>query len=619
MTKAITRRGALATLAAASAAACAEKPEAPRYLGQVRFAHGVASGDPGIDRVVIWTRVTPQTEGPVPVRWIVARNRALTEVVQSDVFTTTPERDYTVKIDVQGLRAGAPYFYGFRAGDQDSPVGRTRTLPEGRLNRLTLAVASCASHPHGFFNAYEAIAQREDVDIVVHLGDYIYEYGLSGFGGDAGVALGRIPQPDVECLSLADYRQRHAQYKAEPELQAAHAAHPWIVAWDDHETANDSWYGGAENHQQSEGAWADRKAAALQAYFEWMPIRDPDPGKPREAIYRSFQFGDLATLAMLETRLMTRSKPLDYATELPVYQTPWDFTSPNAPRAIAPAPSYGPNVRVLPLPYEEINGELKPVFDWARVQAALQSPANPPEGLRFIPDLARLNAALNDPARAMLGAGQWTWLSETLSQSKNQGVIWQVIGNQTLMAPITAPNLSGAPREAIEAAERAQAGAARLMQMTRFPLPLSTDSWDGYPAQRTRLLALFRQLGLNALVLTGDSHAAWANTLNAGDARAAIELGATSITSPSPGDLFAQAGVDFAAAVQARNPAVSWTDQTQRGFLALTLERRQAKAEFIAVSTVATKDYQTTRAQAFVIAADADGGVGPLSPLTISE
>ncbi|MBI1250699.1 MAG: alkaline phosphatase [Alphaproteobacteria bacterium] len=615
----MTRRGALASLTAASAAACGQRPEAPRYIGQVRFAHGVASGDPQTDRVIIWTRVTPQTEGSVPVRWIVARNRGLSEVVQSEVVHATPERDYTVKIDVPGLRAGAPYFYGFLAGDQASPVGRTRTLPEGRLNELKLAVTSCASYPHGFFNAYEAIAERDDVDAVIHLGDYLYEYGLSGFGGDAAVALGRIPQPDIECLSLADYRQRHAQYKAEPELQAAHAACPWIVAWDDHEIANDCWFGGAENHQQSEGRWSDRKAAALQAYFEWMPIRDPEAGKPQDAIYRSFQFGDLLTLAMLETRLLTRSKPLDYATELPLYQTPWDFTNPNAPRAIAPADSYGPNVRVLPLPFEERDGELKPVFEWRRVQAALQSPQNPPEGMRFIPDMDRLRSALNAPGRGMIGQAQWDWLSQTLQQSKSQGVVWHAIGNQTLMASITAPNLSRAPQQAVEAAEAAQPGAGRLMQLSRFPLPLSTDSWDGYPRQRAQLLALFKQLGLNALVLTGDSHAAWANELKSGDARAAVELGATSITSPSIGDLFAPAGLDFADAVKARNQAVVWTDQTHRGFLLLTLERRQAKAEYFTVSSITSKDFETTRAQAFAIAADVDGAIGPISDLQVTE
>jgi phosphodiesterase/alkaline phosphatase D-like protein len=166
-----------------------------------------------LDRLIIWTRVTPEQSGPVPVRWIVARNRELTDVVKTGIVEANAARDYTVKADVSGLRAGAPYFFGFRAGVAESAIGRTRTLPRGRLDQVKIAVASCASYPHGFFNAYDALAKQEDVDVVVHLGDYIYEYGVSGYGGDTAIALGRIPSPEVECTRLEDYRARHAQYK----------------------------------------------------------------------------------------------------------------------------------------------------------------------------------------------------------------------------------------------------------------------------------------------------------------------------------------------------------------------------------------------------------------------
>ena len=265
--KGFTRRGALvaASGAAAAGAACSQSIDTPAYSGAVVFNHGVASGDPQADKVVIWTRVSPEQAGPVPVRWIVARDRDLTDVVKSGVVQATDARDYTVKADVTGLRAGAPYFYGFRAGEAHSPRGKTKTLPRGRLDQMKLAIVTCASYPHGFFNAYEAIAHRDDVDAVVHLGDYIYEYGLAGYGGDTAIALGRVPAPQVDCVRLADYRLRHAQYKAEPELQALHAKAPWITVWDDHEVANDSWTGGAENHQPNEGAWADRKRAARVA------------------------------------------------------------------------------------------------------------------------------------------------------------------------------------------------------------------------------------------------------------------------------------------------------------------------------------------------------------------
>ncbi|HVY84795.1 MAG TPA: alkaline phosphatase D family protein, partial [Caulobacterales bacterium] len=324
-----TRRGALGGLAA-GAAACSPKVQAPPYEGNATFAHGVASGDPGPDRVIIWTRVTPQQTGAAPVRWVLARNRELTDIVRTGVTQTDETRDYTVKVDVEGLRPGAPYFYGFLVGDQKSPVGKTRTLPQGRLDQLKIAVVSCASYPHGFFNAYEAIGKRDDVDLVVHLGDYIYEYGVNGYGGDEGVKLGRVPSPEVECLSLSDYRLRHAQAKAEGELQLAHARAPWIVVWDDHEVADNDWMGGAVNHQPNEGDWATRKRAALQAYYEWMPIREPEPGKAFEAINRSFQFGDLMTLCMVETRLLARSKQVDEE-ERPILMQAWDFSNPNAP------------------------------------------------------------------------------------------------------------------------------------------------------------------------------------------------------------------------------------------------------------------------------------------------
>jgi len=600
----LTRRGALSALGlSGAAAACGRRPEAPRYLGTVNFNHGIASGDPRTDRVVIWTRVTPEAEGPVPVRWVVARNRQLTNVVQTGVTETDARRDYTVKVDVSGLRDGVSYYYGFLAGEARSMVGRTRTLKQGRLERLKIAVASCASYAHGFFNAYEAISREDDLDLVVHLGDYIYEYGVEGFGGDEAVAMGRIPTPEIECLSLSDYRLRHAQYKTERELQAAHAKAPWICVWDDHEIANDCWTGGAENHntENNEGSWSDRRRAALQAYYEWMPIRDPEAGRSFEAINRSFQFGDLATLVMLETRLLARTRPLNYTTELPLYSTPWDFSNPEAPVAIAPSAPRGPSVRMLPVPYENVRGRLRPVFDWRRVQAAVQSPGDPPDGLQWVPDRARLKQMLESEDRQMLGAQQETWIQRTLSQSKNNRTAWQLLGNQTLMAEILSPDLHAAPERAKAAAERALPGARQLMAFTRFPIPLSTDSWDGYPRARERLYDMLRRIDGNLIVLTGDSHAAWVNELMREDVRIGVELGATSITSPSAGDVLAPAGVDFAGGVMARNPNVKWNQQTKRGYLRLTLERERALAEFITVSSIASKNFRVEREAGFAV------------------
>jgi alkaline phosphatase D len=474
-----TRRGALLATTGAVAACGVQSVETPAYEGEVAFNHGVASGDPTQDRVIIWTRVSPVNSGPVPVRWIVARNRDLSDVVKTGVIETSEARDYTVKADVSGLRAGAPYFYGFRAGAAESAVGKTRTLPRGRLAEAKLGVVSCASYPHGFFNAYEALAQREDLDAIIHLGDYIYEYGLAGYGGDVALQLGRVPTPDVECTRLQDYRARHAQYKTEPELQAAHAAAPWIVVWDDHETANDSFATGAENHNLNEGAWANRKRAALQAYYEWMPIREPESGRAFEAINRSFQFGDLLTLIMVETRLLARTEPLDYATDLPIQAQRWNFANPAAPVALRPHEADTPGMQRLPAIYEAVGQELRPVLDWRRAQGLAAAAPNLPAGFFLAPDVDALTEVLNAPERQLMGEAQEQWLAGELARSHAARTPWQVIGNQILMAPIDAPDLSATPPPLAAALERLRPGVTQLLKLTRVPFPLNTDSWDG--------------------------------------------------------------------------------------------------------------------------------------------
>ncbi|MBL8538183.1 MAG: alkaline phosphatase D family protein [Hyphomonadaceae bacterium] len=615
MTRLWTRRGALIAAGSGAAACSGVTIETPAYSGAVAFNHGVASGDPGRDRVVIWTRVSPEQPGPVPVRWIVARNRELTDVVKTGVVETSEARDYTVKADVTGLRSGAPYFYGFRAGAAESPVGRTRTLPRGRVDAMKLAIVSCASYPHGFFNAYKALSERDDLDAVVHLGDYIYEYGLSGYGGETAIQLGRVPSPEVECTRLEDYRARHAQYKTQSELQAAHAMAPWIVVWDDHETANDSWSTGAENHQQEEGQWAARKQAALQAYYEWMPIREPEPGRAFEAINRSFQFGDLFTLIMLETRLLSRSQQLDYAAQLPIEMQRWNVANPAAPVALRAQEPDVPQMQRLPAIYESVGGELRPVLDWRRAQRLVADPRNLPDGFFIAPDRAAIDALLNAPDRQLMGEAQERWFAEELAHSRQTRTAWQIIGNQVLMAPLDAPDLSTTPPALAQALERLRPGVTQLLKLSRFPFPLNTDAWDGYPAARNRVLSAIRAAGANAIVVTGDTHTAWANEIADAQGRVAVEFGATSITSPSDADFFTPFGVDFAGSVRARNPHIKWTDPSHRGFLVLSLTREQATAEFFAVSTIMSQAYDVTRTAAFTVDAS-DAGVGAIAEAT---
>ncbi len=271
------------------------------------FYHGVASGDPLPDRVIIWTRVTPQNDNPIDVEWKMATDPELTNIIQTGTFTTNADRDFTVKIDVGDLSPGSTYYYNFSALGVNSMTGRTRTVPVGNVSKLRFAVASCSHYQQGYFNAYSRIADRTDLDAVIHLGDYIYEYGP---GTDFADSL-RQYEPDHEILSLEDYRTRHSLYKLDPDLRRAHQQHPFFTVWDDHEVANNAWLAGAENHNPGEGDYMERKTNAIQAYFEWMPIRDPETGQSPK-VYRSVRYGDLADLIMLDTRLEGREEQIPF-------------------------------------------------------------------------------------------------------------------------------------------------------------------------------------------------------------------------------------------------------------------------------------------------------------------
>jgi len=269
------------------------------------FQHGVASGDPLSDRVILWTRVSPTNgRSSQVVDYVVAKDPAFIQIAASGRVKTNIERDFTVKIDVARLEPNTTYYYRFAVEGSQSPAGRTKTLPVGVTPSLRMAVVSCSNFAYGYFNAYRRIAERADLDMVVHLGDYIYEYGSGQYGNV------RACEPATEIVTLADYRARHAQYKRDPDSQAMHRQHPLVAIWDDHETANNAWKNGAENHQPgSEGTWPARVAAALQAYYEWMPVRVPDTANPQRN-NRSFAIGNLVDLIMLEQRLSGRSEQL---------------------------------------------------------------------------------------------------------------------------------------------------------------------------------------------------------------------------------------------------------------------------------------------------------------------
>ena len=535
---------------------------APTQGGVVSFQHGVASGDPDRHSAVFWTRVTPAevSGGDIDVTLEVASDAGFTDKVRtSSGLRARASRDFTVKhdLDGQGLEPGSEYFYRFIAGDVVSPVGRVKTLPEGSTADVVLGVASCQLYPGGLFNAYDALSKEPRLDAVVHLGDYIYEYGAEpdDYGLSTGAALSRIPQPPHEILTLEDYRLRHAQYKSDPDLQAAHARAAFICVWDDHEVANDAWSMGAENHTEAtEGDYAARKATALRAYYEWMPIREPRAGLTLDHVNRSFEFGDLATLAMVETRLLARNKQLDYATDMPV-----------------------------------VDG---------------------------VPDLAAFYAKLNADDRDLLGDAQREWLKSVLAASKAANKPWQVLGNQVVMGRVMGPDVTKiASEEAINGMlaglpEEVRAGVGQMIQLFKLGVPFGLDSWDGYPAGRERLYAAFQEAGVQPIVLAGDSHAYWVNELKdaAGERRAA-EFGTSAISSPSPGD--AVAPLPLGPLLSANNDEVVFCDQTAKGYILLTLTPERVEAKLQTVSTIMAKPYEARTLSTWAVTRDADGITAP--------
>ena len=523
--------------------------------GPVSFQHGVASGDPLQDRVLLWTRITSHGNDDIAYRWRLDPMDRKGGGKRGEGVTGS-DRDFTVKMDVTNLEPGRAYSFQFEAGGVTSPVGRTMTLAEGPTKDAVLAVCTCALYPNGYFNAYGAIAKLARVDAIVHLGDYIYEYGGPiSYGMDSAVAGERPHDPGHECVSLADYRRRHAQYKTDPQLQAAHARAPWIVVWDDHETANDSWMGGAENHQPaSEGDWNVRKAAAIKAYYEWMPIREPSGGG--FSINRSFDFGDLASLFMLETRLTARDHQLYPDKEMPADPTPAEVAA------------------------------------WKK--------------------------RLDDPARKMMSAGQEAWLGHGLAASVKAGRPWQVLGNEVVMARLFTPPIHKyMTPEAYAAAkgEMNHAAANRLAKIeanAALGMPWGADMWDGYGADRQRVYGLIEKARANCIVVSGDSHAFWANELydaEVGGKRVAVEFGAPGITSPGPGESISQ--VPLGEAFAKFNREVVYNNQTAHGFLLLALSHTQATCQLMAVSSVKDKAF-TTRAIATYRATPGPGGVSGL-------
>lgn len=532
-----------------------------------QFLHGIASGDPASDAVIFWTRVTPESEGDVKVSWQVATDAAFAQLVTTGEMVTNANRDYTVKIDARGLRAGKNYFYRFMTGGKTSEVGKTCTLPEGDVSSVKLAVMSCANFPAGYFNAYELAAAQDDLDAVVHLGDYIYEYARGGYASEHAAELGREVLPANELLSLSDYRTRYGQYRTDTSLQKLHAKVPFITVWDDHEVANDTWRDGAENHNEGEGDFSARKEAALQAYFEWLPIRPWREGN-HEEIYRSFSYGNLVDLHMLDTRVLARDKPLDYADYMDVTTGTFD-------------------------------------------------------GERFRTDVT-------STSRTLLGLTQLLWLQGTLLQATGKWqVLGQQIlmGKMSLPAAIATQQMSipqfamlgglaklaaraaaGDPTLTAQELQYLQANQALLtpevIALLQLPsIPYNLDAWDGYAYEREVILGTAKSKNHNLVVIAGDTHNAWANELNDvnGDT-VGVEFATSSVSSPGLEyylNLPAEQIPATEAAIVELVADLKYANLKDRGFMTLTFTADAVRSDWHYVDTILSKDFQAATARSY--------------------
>lgn len=555
-----TRRQMIAAAAVLGTTACSRLGPSESFSAQKQaatgaFAHGVASGDPAHTSVVLWTRITPSALKPVRVEWEISTSEDFSQNFMSGEVITDSSRDFTVKVVPEGLSAGQNYVYRFRIGETVSVTGRTRTLPNGEIDQARFAVVSCANMQTGYFNVYDHIARQKNLDAVLHLGDYFYEYGIDGWGG-LMEDESRVHEPAHELLSLFDYRTRHAQYRRDSALQSMTMAHPLIALWDDHEIANDSFKDGAQNHQaDSEGAWADRKAAALQAYYEWMPVRDPKPGQAAESLLRSFSYGDLLTLVTLETRLMARSEPLNID----------DYT----------------------------------------------------QSFESLEDVERFKAdILNVPGRQLMGDSQIDYVINALTQSKSQGQPWRLIGNQVLMGRLMTPDLTPhVTEEAILNLEADWPAVRDFVKSSVYGLPVYPDSWDGYPWARERFYDRLEAAGLtDLLVVTGDAHEYWINDLTQESGKnLGLELGVTSVTSPTLAAYFGDATADYSLLMTQSNADVRYYNALHRGYIDLTLTHKGGIASFMTVDTVLSLEYTANETARFSLA-HKDGTVKARSP-----
>jgi alkaline phosphatase D len=510
----------------------------------VNFDFGVASGDPLSDSVILWTHAKFQElTDPVFLTWQVATDLEFSNLIASGSGQSSSDTGYTYKLDAKGLQPNQSYFYRFKAGQYSSPIGKTKTLPIGAVNDVKLAVLSCSNYPAGFFNVYSEVA-KSDVDVAIHLGDYIYEYAATGDASEKAASLGRTSVPANEILTLSDYRLRHAQYKSDADAKQFHASKPLIAVWDDHEFANDAYKDGAENHTPAtEGSFALRKAAAMQAYHEWMPIRT---GVDKSKIYRSFNFGNLISLHMLDTRSVGRDQQVDIT----------DLINPSK-QANAMATLSSPSRQLMGV--EQVQ--------WLQTQMASSTATWQILGQQVL--MARIEFPLT--------------ILQALNPSDTSAQA-QAAGQKAITDYLTA-KAKQAQSYPLSATETALLGQPKL--------GYNLDAWDGYPAAREILLSTAAQLKKRLVVLAGDTHNAWHSdlTLMSGQ-KVGEEFATSSVTSPGLEAYLSLPPAQVKAIFEGVVKDLKWMDSSRRGYLKLTVTSGQVQGEWLFIDTITSRTYK---------------------------
>lgn len=535
----------------------------PNDLTEGNFDYGVASFDPTSSQVIIWTRYSTSAN-TVNIAWQIATDVNFENVVRSGEVSTTAEYDYTIAVEVQDLDPDQKLYYRFVQVDDKkvSATGETLTFPTSATD-ITIAICSCSNYPAGLFNVYEAMA-NSDADVIVHLGDYIYEYGANEYGTNAYTeTLGRTHNPTHEILTLDDYRTRYKQYRSDAGLQLAHQKKPFICVWDDHEISNDTYKDGAENHQASEGSFEERKMAAIRAYSEYVPVRTEDTAK----IYRSINIGNLIDLIMLDTRVIARDKQLSYT----------DYINPDGSLDAVSFQTDWMNPNRTILGTEQRN--------WLLNQVSSSTAEWQVIGQQVL------------MGKMMIPLEMLTAMSALLMELETNGSV----------SDATFAYFTGLMQQLVIIKLRQQQGDPTLtpaeIARVQTVAPYNLDAWDGYPYEREILLAAFQ--GKKVVCLAGDTHNSWANTLTRIDTTTgetvavAQEFATTSVSSPG---FESYLGLDpsavggFEQAITILIDELSYLNAANRGYVKINFTTGAAVADYIFVDTVFNNTYAATSA-----------------------